>query len=97
MVWRNNSLQRRLNDFLRRRRNYIEGNLEAVGNVLERTREKIDVVLQADAFAGLDEVVATYTAEIRVVKDQIRELRALLDEVNVREAFHLVVKVVKAD
>jgi len=35
------------------------------------------------------EVLAAHSPEIRIVEDQIAELRALLDEVHLRKAFTL--------
>jgi hypothetical protein len=42
-------------------------------------------VLQANALAGLDEVLAANAAEIRVVENEIAEFRALLDKVHLRK------------
>src|SRR5205823_3131705 len=55
------------------------------------------VVLQADAFAGFREVLAAHTAEIRVVENEIAELRALLHKVHLREAVDLVAEAVETD
>jgi len=54
-------------------------------------------VLQANALACFDEMLATYAAKFRVVKDQVRELSALLDEVHSRQSGDLVVEAMKTD
>ena len=54
-------------------------------------------MLQADALAGLDEVLTADVAEIGVVQDQVAQFRALLDQIDGREAFDLVVEAAKAD
>jgi hypothetical protein len=52
-------------------------------------------MLQANSLAGLHEVLATHAAKIWIMENQIAELRTLLNEVDVRKALHLDVKVVK--
>src|SRR6266403_2566673 len=54
-------------------------------------------MLQANALAGFDEVLLANFAKVRIMKNQIAELRALLDKVHLRKAFHLVMEVMKAD
>ena len=54
-------------------------------------------MLQANALAGLDEVLTANAAEIRIVENEIAEFRALLDKVHLRKAPHLVVKAVETD
>ena len=54
-------------------------------------------MLQPDALAGFDEMVAANAAEFRVMQNQIAEFGALLDEVHLRKAFDLVVEPMKAD
>ena len=61
------------------------------------SREEIDVVFQTDALAGFDQVFAADAAEIRVMQNQVRKFGALLNQMDVGQAFHLVVKPVKAD
>jgi hypothetical protein len=43
-------------------------------------------LLQTDELARGNQIVAANLAKIRVVKDQIGELRALLNQVDLREA-----------
>src|SRR5712692_3886105 len=71
--------------------------LVTIGKIVKRAREERDVVLQADALAGFDEVLAADLAEVRVMKNEIAKFRALLDEVHLGKTFHLVVEAVKAD
>src|ERR1035438_1978384 len=54
-------------------------------------------MLQAYALPGFHEVLAADPPEIGIVQDQIRQFRALLDEVNVRQALHFCMKIVKAN
>src|SRR5713226_3884967 len=54
-------------------------------------------MLQADALTGFDKMLATHFAEVRIMQNEIAEFRALLDEVHLRKAFHLVIEAVKAD
>lgn len=69
----------------------------AVGEIFQRAGEEGYVMLEADLFAGFDEVLFADVAEIGVVEDQIAELRALLDEVDGGEALDLVIKTVETD
>ena len=71
--------------------------LVAIGEILKRACKERNVVLQANTFPGVHEVLAAHAAKIRVVQDEVAELRALLDEVHLRETLHLVVEAVKAD
>ena len=59
--------------------------------------EQRDVVLQANSPAGLHEVLAAHAAKIRIMENQIAQLRTLLNEVDVRKAPDLVVKAVKTN
>ena len=74
-------VERRLDHLARRGRDDEER--EPV--TLDAAREEIDelrnVVLQPDAAAGLDQVLAPDAAKLRIVPDQIRELSALMDEI----------------
>src|SRR5690606_33622073 len=51
----------------------------------EQVHEVPDITLQPDAPAGLDEVLAPDTPELRVVAEQVGQLAALLDEIAARE------------
>ncbi len=67
------------------------------GEIVERARKERNVVLQADALAGFNKVLAPDLAEVRVMENQVAELRALLDEIHLGKTFHLVMKSVEAD
>jgi hypothetical protein len=54
-------------------------------------------VLQADSFAGFDQVLAAHAAEFRIVQNKVREFSALLNESNVGKALHFVVKAMETD
>src|SRR5689334_407875 len=69
----------------------------AFAKAVKRAREECHVVLQADALAGLDEMLAPDAAKIRVMQYEIAQLGALLDEIDLGQAFDLVVKPVKTD
>ena len=97
VIGRNDALERRLDDFLGRGGDDVEMEFVTLRQIVEGAREKRDVVLQADALAGLNEMVAADAAEIRVVENEVAKLRALLDEVHLRQAFDLVVEPVKTD
>ena len=97
VIGRHDAFQRRLDDLLWRRGDDVKREFVAVGKFFERAREKIDIVLQTDALARFDQMFAPHAAEIRVMKNQVREFGALLHQVDIGQAFHLVVKPVKAD
>src|SRR6266480_747884 len=97
VIRRNDAFERRLDDFLRRGGDHVEMEFVAFDEIIERARKEPDVVLQADAFAGFREVLAAHAAEIRVVENEIAELRALLHEVHLREAVDLVAESVETD
>jgi hypothetical protein len=54
--------------------------------ILDQLRQQADVLLQADALAGFDEVRAAHAAEFRVVQQQIGQLAALLHHVDAGQA-----------
>jgi len=97
VIGRHDAFQRRLDDLLRRRGDDVKRELVAVGKFFEGARKKIDIVLQTDALARFDQMFAPHAAKIRIMKNQVREFGALLHQVDLGQAFHLVVKPVKAD
>src|SRR6266704_2706312 len=97
VIGRNDALERRLDNFLGRGGDDVEMKFVTLRQIVEGAREKCDVVFQADALAGLNEMVAADAAEIRVMENQIAKLRALLDEVHLRQSLDLVVEPVKTD
>ena len=94
---RDDSFERRLNNLLGRRGNNVERYPEIVGETIERIREEFDVVFQADALPGLDQVLTTNPAEIGVMQDEVRKFSTLLNQIDAGKAFHLLVERVKAD
>src|SRR6476660_10293839 len=54
-------------------------------------------MLQTDLFACFDQVVAPHTAELRIVQDQVRELSALLYQVNLGQSPDFVMEAVNTD
>ena len=71
MIRRNDAFERGLNDLLRRGGDHVEVELVTFAKGIERAGEQRHVVLQADAFAGFDEVLAPDVAEIRVMQNEI--------------------------
>ena len=53
---------------------------------VEKLREQADVGLEADAFAGFDQMFPAYAAVFGVVQDQVGEFPALLHQMNIGEA-----------
>ena len=78
-------LQRRLDDFLRCGGNDEELEAVAVDALGEALGEQIDVRLQPDATADLHEVLAPHAAVLGIVQQQIRQLAALLHQVEARQ------------
>ena len=96
-IWRHNSFQGRLNNLLRRCGDHVEIKLVFFTKIVQNSCEQRDVMLQANSPAGLHEVLAAHAAKIRIMENQIAELRTLLNEVDVRKALDLVVKAVKTN
>src|SRR5437899_10495757 len=63
VIRRNDALERRLNNLLRRGGDYAEMEFVAIREILERAGEERYVVLQADALAGLEGMVSPDAAE----------------------------------
>src|SRR5437660_9477760 len=82
--------ERRLNHFFRRRRDYIEREAIAVNPVLEESRQLSDVLLEADSFAHLDQMLLADAAVFRIVQEQVRQFATLLYQVDVRQSRDLV-------
>src|SRR5260370_19821265 len=71
VIRRNDTLESRLNNLLRRRGDYVEMEFVAFAKSVQRAGEERHVVLQADALAGFDEMLATDAAEIRIMQNEI--------------------------
>ena len=54
-------------------------------------------MLQTNSLAGLDEVLEAHAAKIRIMENQVAELRTLLNEIDVGKTLDLVVKAMKAN
>src|SRR5258705_12600540 len=80
-----------------RGRDDIEREVILVGAGLERRHEALDVLLQSHLLACLDQMLAAYAPKLGIVAKEIRELGALLDQVNVRKTGDLLAKVRHAD
>src|SRR5271154_2152385 len=78
----NDAFEGRLDNLLRGGGDNVEMKVVALGKSVENACEKGDVVLEADALAGGNEVVAADAAEFGIVENEIAEFRALLDEVH---------------
>src|SRR6185369_1147197 len=74
-----------------------EGELAPLHAPLEELDEGGDVPPEVHAPAGLDEVLPSDAPELRVVPDQVSELRPLLDEVDPRQARDLLLERGSAD
>ena len=59
---------------------------------VQELREQADVGLEADAFAGFDEMLATDAAVLGVVQNQVGEFASLLDQMDIGEAGNLLLK-----
>src|SRR5712691_8734044 len=94
---RNDAFERGLDDLLGRGGDHVEMKLVAVGEIVKQTREECDVVLQPDALAGFDQVLAADAPDIRVVENQIAQLGALLDKVHRRKSLNLVRETMETD
>src|SRR5579864_5638090 len=83
VIFGNDAGQCRLNDFLWRRREYVTTEVEAL-QILKRPQEQLDVCLQTNSRAHLDQVLLTNTAKLWVMEQEICELSTLLHKMNVR-------------
>ena len=97
MVRGHDALERGLDHRPRRGRDDVEREAILVGAGIETLDEALDVFLQSHPLPGLDQMLAAYAPELGIVAQEVRELGALLHEVNVREAGNLFSKVRYAD
>ena len=82
VIGRDNALEGRADYFHRAGRDHIEIEVIALNFLGEEAVEQVNVRLQAHPLAGLVEVLGThFRAEFGIVQQQIGELAALLDEV----------------
>ncbi len=64
---------------------------------VQSLREQLYVVLQTNQFASFDQMFAPNAAKFRIMQNQVRELRALLHQIDLRQTANLVVKALYAD
>src|SRR5574339_214952 len=76
VLGRDDAVERRLDDFPRRRGDDEEGETVAVDAAIEEIDERRDAAAQAHAPARLLEVLATHAAKLRIVTNQVGELRS---------------------
>src|SRR6266446_2104572 len=86
------AFERRLDHFFRRGRNDIEREVVVVKALLEGPRQFLNVLLEADPFTHLDQVLFADTTIFRVVQQQVSQFASLLYEVYVRQARDLFTK-----
>src|SRR5712692_5606063 len=77
VIRRNNVFERRLDYFFWRGRNDIEGEAVVVKAVLEKPRQFLNVLLEADSFAHFDQVLFPDTTVFRVVQQQVSQFASL--------------------
>ena len=73
VIRRDDALERGLDDLLRSGGNDVERKLVAVRKARQGSREQSDVVFEADALTGFDQMLAADATESGVVKDEVRE------------------------
>ena len=84
MVRGNDALEGGLDHRSGRGRDDVEREAIVVDADLETVDEALDVLLQADLLSRLDQVLAAHASERGIVAEEIRELGALLHQVNRR-------------
>src|SRR5437588_8190615 len=71
MIRRNDAFERRLNNLLRCRGDYVEMEFVAFAERVERASKQGHIVLQANALASLDQMLAPERPKIRVMQKEI--------------------------
>src|ERR1700678_925389 len=90
VVLGHNPHQRRLDHFHRRRRNHIKIKVESVNPAVEDLINLLDIFLEANSLARLDQVFTTNARmKFRIVQEQVRKFGALLDQVQLGHTFGL--------
>ena len=77
--------------------NHVEGEPVIFHAPAQELGQQIDVLLEAHALAGFDEVLTAHAAEFRVVAEQVGQLRTLLDQVDGGQAPDLFIKSAQAE
>src|SRR5205823_11090229 len=89
---RHDAIERGLDDLLRRSGDHMEIELVAVREGFERFRKKLYVAFQTDQFAGFEQMFASNTAKLRIMQNQVRQFRALLDQIDLCQAPNFVME-----
>ena len=97
MVRGDHALERRFDDRPRCGRDHEERELAAGDALGEHVDQLRDVLLEADATAGLDEVLAPDGPELRIVAKQVGEFASLMHEVAAGQARDLLLEAGSAD
>ena len=92
VVGRDDAVERRLHDLLRCRGDHVEEEPVPVDPVEEQLGEQPDVVLETNPLAHLDEMLPAHAAVFGIVQQQVRELSALLHQVDAGEPGDLLVE-----
>ena len=85
MIGGDDTLERRQHNFLRRRRDHVEVEAVAIDPLREHPREELDVALEPDLAPDLEEIIPSDSRVLRIVREQVRQLRALLHEIEIGE------------
>src|SRR5439155_8582108 len=86
VVGGDDALEGGFDDRLGRRRDHPEQEAAPVDAMVEELDQALDVVLEMHPLARLDQMLAAHAPELRIVAKQVRELGALLDEVDAGES-----------
>src|ERR1700693_2473575 len=86
-----NSFERRLDNFLRRRRNHVKREVMPV-QIVQQARKLADGLLQANALSTFRQVVLSDPPEFGIVQQQVGQFAALLHKMDVRESSDLFLK-----
>jgi hypothetical protein len=98
VIRRHDSLQGGLHDLDRRRREHEEIEVVSIDAAIEDPVKQLDVLFQGNAFAGGQQVLtANPAAELRIVQQQIGELRSLLNQAQLGHAAGLAVEFLYRD
>ena len=78
---RDDALERRVDDVFRSGRDDVEVEAVSVNAIGEQVRQQRDIPLEADTATDFDEIFTTNAAKLRIVKQQVRQLGAGLNEI----------------
>src|SRR5436309_349620 len=80
-----------LDHFVGRRCNQVEREMVTVETV-QQSRQQANVFLQTDSLACFDQMLAPYAAIFRIMQQQIRQFRSLLDQMGARQPSDLLLE-----